>query len=484
MRTALKIIGIILTSLILTGAATYVAWFHNTEEHTLKLNPSEVFSEDKGDDYLIINANIIDVENGAVLENRHLLVHDGRFERIFEGSIPDSLSQYFAVVDAEGRYLMPSMFDMHAHLNSGGLIPPDDRTRLMALEQFARYGVGTIFTLGGMGFNQEVTADLIQQQKERELVAPRIFAAGDFLTSPGGYPIPFLAQLLGTPVEELDLEEQGVIEVTESTDLEPILSKKQELGLNGVKVMVESRLGGATPESRISNAKVEEIAQTASEYNLPVFAHVTNRYDFESAVDMGVDVIAHNPGLDSLTNISGYITKMIEDSIFVTPTLVISKRVESLLSAAMLDDPFYLQYSSERTNRSMENWPIRQMIASNMGGEAEEEAKKLKAIYNISQFNEAGVSVMMGTDAGNPTIFPGYSAHKELEFMADAGMTAAEILQSATIIPARFLKMDETMGSIAEGKVASLIMLDENPLEDVSNTQSLNRVMLEGYWLD
>jgi len=91
---------------------------------------------------------------------------------------------------------------------------------------------------------------------------------------------------------------------------------------------------------------------------------------------------------------------------------------------------------------------------------------------------------MMGTDAGNPTMFPGYSAHKELEFMADAGMSAAEILQSATIIPARFLNVDETMGSIAVGKVASLIMLDENPLDDVSHTQTLSRVMLEGYWLD
>jgi imidazolonepropionase-like amidohydrolase len=68
--------------------------------------------------------------------------------------------------------------------------------------------------------------------------------------------------------------------------------------------------------------------------------------------------------------------------------------------------------------------------------------------------------------------------------MADAGMTPTEILQSATIIPARFLKMDDTMGSIAEGKVASLIMLDENPLENVSNTQTLNRVMLEGYWIE
>lgn len=482
MKTFLKVIGIIILSLILAGAAAYIAWFHNSEAHTLQLNPSEVFSEQRGDDYLITNAHVIDVENGQVLENRHLLIQNGLIERIFEGTVPDSLTQNFTTVDAESRYLMPAMFDMHAHLNSGGLIPPDETTKFMALEQFARYGVGAIFTVGGMGFNQETTAGLIQQQKDRALVAPKIFAAGDILTSPGGYPIPFLSQMLGTPVEELDLNEQGMLEVTESTDLNSIFSEKQELGLHGVKVMVESRLGAATRESRISNSMVERISQTASEYNLPVFAHVTNQYDFESAIDMGVDVIAHNVSADSLTNISDYINKMINDSIYVTPTLLMSYRVEFIKSAEMLDDPFYLQYSSERTNRSMENWPIRKMIASNMGGNAE--AKKQQVLYNISQLHEAGVTVMMGTDAGNPIMFPGYSAHKELDFMADAGMSPAEILQSATIIPARFLNMDDTMGSIAEGKVASFIMLDENPLDDVSHTQTLNRVMLEGYWIE
>ena len=83
MKTVLKIIGTIITILILAAVTAYVAWFHNSEEHTLQLNPAEVFSEEKGDDYLIINANIIDVENGVVMENRHLLVHDGQFERIF-----------------------------------------------------------------------------------------------------------------------------------------------------------------------------------------------------------------------------------------------------------------------------------------------------------------------------------------------------------------------------------------------------------------
>jgi len=481
MKTILKILGIIIGVLIIAGVGAWFAWFHNPHEHTLQLNPVSVYA-DQGEGQLITNANIVDVESGSVLEARHLLIQDGVITQILTGSIPDSLTESYSVVDTDGKYIMPALFDMHAHLNSGGLIPPDESTRLMALEQFARYGVGTIFTLGGMGFNQEVTADLIQQQKNRELVSPRIFAAGDILTSPGGYPIPFLAQMLGVSPEELDLGEQGMLEITEATDLNPILSKKQELGLNGVKVMVESRLGGATPESRISNATVGRIGETASDYNLPVFAHVTNQADFKAAVDLGVDVIAHNVGSDSLVNATAQINKMIEDSIYITPTLLMSYRSEFLQSAKMLDDPFYQQYSSERTNRSLENWPIRQMIANNMGGDAE--AKKQLAMHNFSRLYEAGVMVMMGTDAGNPTMFPGYSAHKELEFMAEAGMPAADVLRAATIVPARFLGIENVSGSIAEEKTASFLMLDGNPLEDVRNSQRIHRVMLEGYWIE
>ena len=73
---------------------------------------------------------------------------------------------------------------------------------------------------------------------------------------------------------------------------------------------------------------------------------------------------------------------------------------------------------------------------------------------------------------------------QELEFMAQEGMPIADVLRSATLVPARFLGLDDSIGSIAEGKVASFIMLDKNPLEDVRNSRSISRVMLEGYWIE
>ncbi|MFP8487988.1 amidohydrolase family protein [Gracilimonas sp. Q87] len=481
MKGFLKVLGITIGVLMLAAVTAYFVWFNNPYEHTLKLDPDKVYSPD-GQDYLITNAKIIDVEAGIVHEDRHLIVRNGIIDRIIEGPIPEDLSTRFTVTDAENRFLMPGLIDMHAHLNSGGLIAPDSTTRPMALEQFARYGVSTIFTLGGHGFDQQITADLIRKQKNNKLVAPQILAAGDIITAPGGYPIPLLPMMTGIPADEIDVNEQGILTVTEETDLNAVFSRKKELGLNGVKVMVETGLGGASTEPRLSNEMVQNIVQKASTFDLPVFAHVSRQDDLEDAINARVDVIVHTVGDQVLTNAKYLFEKMKADSIYYVPTLSIAYMYEYTASAEILDDPFLLPYRSERTHRSLENWPVRQMMVKSSGIDPAEHKDNM--LQNFSLFYDAGVPIMMGSDAGNPSVIPGYSAHKELEFMSQAGMSNAEVLRVATIIPARFLNLDDTIGTIDEGKTASFLLLDDNPLEDILNTRSIHRIMIEGYWIE
>jgi imidazolonepropionase-like amidohydrolase len=482
MKKFLKYTLYVLGVFIFIGFVAFFTWIYNPHMHVLTLNPTEVYAQDKGIGYLVTNANVIDVEMGVVHANRHLLVRNGVFERIFEGPIPDSLIGNYTVIEAENRYLMPGMIDMHAHLNSGGLIPPDASTRTLALEQFARYGVGSIFTLGGHGFNQDVTSELIVNQQSKSVVGPNIFATGDILTTPGGYPISLLPMMLGVPADEIDLNEKGILTVTEETDLDALFSRKKELGMKGIKIMVESGLGGGAEEPRLSIEIVRSITQKASEYGFPVFAHVSRQSDFEDAIHAGVDVLVHTVGDQVLTNADSLFAKMRENSIYYTPTLSIAYMHQYVASAEILDDPFLIQYSSERTNRSLKNWPIRQLMVKGAGIDTAKLQQNM--LQNFSLFQEAGVPILMGSDAGNPSVIPGYSAHKELEFMAQGGMPNADVLRAATIVPARFLRLDDSIGGIAEGKVASFLMLDHNPLEDIRNSRSIHRVMLEGYWIE
>jgi len=102
----------------------------------------------------------------------------------------------------------------------------------------------------------------------------------------------------------------------------------------------------------------------------------------------------------------------------------------------------------------------------------------------VGKMNRAGVQIMAGTDTGNPYCFPGFSLHDELALLVKAGLTAAEALRSATLNPAKFLDMEDRLGTIEKGKFADMVLLDANPLEDIHNTQKIDAVVQNGHLLD
>ena len=101
-------------------------------------------------------------------------------------------------------------------------------------------------------------------------------------------------------------------------------------------------------------------------------------------------------------------------------------------------------------------------------------------LENVRLLNEAGVLLLAGTDVGVPLQVPGISLHVELERLVEAGLSPLEALQAATLNPARVLRMADSLGSIEPGKLADLVLLDANPLEDIHNTQRIRAVVADG----
>jgi imidazolonepropionase-like amidohydrolase len=98
----------------------------------------------------------------------------------------------------------------------------------------------------------------------------------------------------------------------------------------------------------------------------------------------------------------------------------------------------------------------------------------------LSAMHDQGVKFLAGTDVANPYVFPGFSLHDELEYMVKAGFTPIEALQTATINPAIFLHKENELGTVEKGKLADLVLLDFNPLENISNTKKIFAVILDG----
>lgn len=101
----------------------------------------------------------------------------------------------------------------------------------------------------------------------------------------------------------------------------------------------------------------------------------------------------------------------------------------------------------------------------------------------IGGMRRAGMEFMAGTDLGNEYLYPGFSLHDELILLVQAGLTPMEALQAATRNPAKFLGKLDSLGTIEKGKIADLVLLDANPLEDISNTQRINAVVVNGRYL-
>jgi hypothetical protein len=100
----------------------------------------------------------------------------------------------------------------------------------------------------------------------------------------------------------------------------------------------------------------------------------------------------------------------------------------------------------------------------------------------VSQLDQAGVPLVVGTDLVTPGIIPGDSVHTEMEIWQEAGIPPANVLRSATLTPARFMGLDNRLGTVAEGKTASLVLLRANPLEDIRNARSIEAVFLRGQY--
>ena len=98
----------------------------------------------------------------------------------------------------------------------------------------------------------------------------------------------------------------------------------------------------------------------------------------------------------------------------------------------------------------------------------------------VKTLHAAGVRILAGTDTPMPLVFPGFSLHEELELLVKAGLSPADALRAATIWPAEFLGLTQSSGSIAVGKRADLVLLDGNPLSDITNTQRIRAVVLDG----
>ena len=413
------------------------------------------------------NVNVVTMNDDALLEGQTVIIRDGvvvAIGPVGELSIPSGGE----VIDGDGRYLMPGLADMHVHLR--------ERNEYI---NYLAHGVTTVMTLGGSWNRAIQIRDDRDAISNGELLGPNIIATarifdGDPPTG-GGSTLQSLATVdeARAAVEELD-----------------------EAGFDVVKTY-----------NNISREAFDVIVEEAAARGMPVVGHIPRNFDTNHSLGAGLDVVAHSEeffftvfqGPRSTSNIDksyrpdlSLIPELVEllvnANVFVTPNLSYPFGIQLMWDGLenIWTDP-EMAYLAPSTVGDWRGGNLGRR--DNVENFVYRDAMKYGLLQELARrFQDAGIPLLLGTDAAIETAFPGKSAHRELRELVKAGLTNRDALEIATrnagSFAAEHLDSIERFGRVAVGYRADLLLTEQNPLEDVRNVERIAGVMVRGHWVD
>ena len=421
---------------------------------------------------LIRSVSVIDTEAGSLSSPQDILVADGRIASVGPAGVT-SVPVGTPEIDGQGLFAMPGLIDVHAHVGEGGIAPQNDATRARALQQFLRYGVTTIFVPGATGASDADFPAMRERCRVGEAQCPGLYGSGSLITAVGSHPV---STIFGmgpeTPAEVI--EARGVTVLTSDTNVESLIAAKAAAGFDAVKIIIEDGPPPWYPRPRLTDEQIAEIVAAAHAHDLKVFAHISNAAQVGVAAGLGVDGIMHAP-VDPLPDET--LAHMAAAKMWYVPTFALYDGLLTWARAQPETDPYALKGVEPSAIASLANEGFL-AASSESEGMAADYLENAKA--NLRKAADAGVPVALGSDVSNPFVFPGYSAHEELDWMVKAGLTPAEALRAATAGGAALLGKGDVLGRITPGQEADILLLTRNPLEDISASRSLTAVISDG----
>lgn len=392
----------------------------------------------------LAGGTLIDVEGKPATPDAVVVIEGDRIVAAGPRSgvkIPDGAK----IVDVTGKFLLPGLWDMHAHLYQTELGPT--------------YLAAGITTARDVGNDIEFATALRDAAKDRRGLGPRMLLAGYIDGKNGGFDV----------------------QVETPEEARAAVQRYKDAGYEQIKIR-----DNVKPET------LKVICAEAHRLGMTVTGHVPQGMNALQAVEAGMDQLNHINHV-----LTGFFPRRDRHNIPVTINLNGPNVINALKffkEHGTVIDPTDavlelmlrpLNVPIETFEPGVRNVPAELIVQINKKGEAADQAEGLRMVLDVflkitGALHKAGVPIVAGTDVG----VPGHTLHRELELYVKAGMTPLEAIQAATIVPARVMKLDNEVGSIEVGKRADLIVLDANPLDNISNTRKLRFVVTQGRLFD
>ena len=404
-------------------------------------------------DCLITNVTIVDVNTGKILKNKTVAIDNNRISAIYDKEMIGSTATI--VIDGKGKYLIPGLWDMHAHY------------------KWSHADMDPLLVANGITGVREMWGDMPEfvkvpvKEQQEEVISPDIYTSGDIIDgNPPSFPMGCL--VVTTPDEAVD----------------------------AVKKQIDKNVDFIKVYSSLSEECFMAIAKEAKKRNIPFAGHIPNRVSIYQAIEAGMASSEHLYGfLNACSSVDtsnqalintfsekrfdSLCSVLARSSMWICPTLTVNRAMSSLNDSTFINDnrmSYLPGYVLEIWNMKMKPYTKSEIdIFANSN-----RARYLFELSLIGKMNKRGVKFIAGTDFPNPYVFPGFSLHDELSLMVKGGMPALDALKSATLNPAIFMNKTADFGTVEVGKLASLVLLNKNPLENIENTKTIETVIVRG----
>ena len=411
--------------------------------------------------WTIQHVTVIDGTGATAKPDMTVVIDGARITRVVPTAIAGPPTGQ--VIDGRGKYLIPGMMDVHIHLagwtgkNPDGTPTVDHAIAEAALASYIYDGFTTVVDVGNQPENSLYERGL---ERAGKIQSPRIFATGNLITYPGSH------------------GDAMAIRISDFEKDKPLLDKHiAEQQPDILKLTYDEEGWGARPMiTLMPQPLLHQIIQYYNEHGIRTTVHVSNERRSIEAIYAGTDTLAH-PVIQSPVSDS-FVRLMAAKKVPFATTLTIGENYSRLVEhPEFLDTADYVTAFSaadraEMKTKLRETWKTRTWTwwMKLMTPICEENVRKVVA---------AGGVAALGTDQSS-----GPAAHREMELLIQAGLTPAQVIKIATHNGAVFLGKADDMGSVEEGKLADLVLLNADPLKDIDNTRAIALVMKNGRIID
>lgn len=424
------------------------------------------------DTTVITDVNVVDVRTGEIRPDQIIIVERNRIVAVGPRKTTRYPRNAPAILNGRGAYLIPGLWDMHVHLVFGDWFP---RAQEISLPLFVANGVTGV---RDMGSELETVQAWRNEIEGGRLLGPRIMTSGPMLDGPKPrFPS---SMAIATPEDGRRAVDQLKHNGADFIKLQSLIPREAVFAIAEEARKEEIPFEGHVPDS-VRASEMSDAGMHSFEHLIGIFEGSSPlESDFLKGEKNETKFLSsYDP--ERAASLAALLAK---NQTWQCPTLV-WERGGNLIDVADFSKDnrakYVPAYWKEHT------WKIfAEAVKTEFNTDDLETRKKFieKELEVVQLLHKAGVPFLAGTDTPPGVyVFPGFGLHEELQRFVAAGFTPLEALQTATLNPARFFQMEDQLGTIEKGKLADLVFLDGNPLEDIRNTQKVSAVILNGSYL-